>query len=136
MATLVSHVTDLVGAIRTKLNLMTPRLLPVGGSVGQIIYKSGSADGAAGWTTPPAFVLTTVTVVSAYEWTQTVADATLLGTETIAAWLAPALDSDENVPEMLDIVTLTATASAGNVTFTLTFSELTTGIIKLAYKVQ
>ncbi len=137
MATLVSHIVDLVTAIRTKLNLMTPRLLPTGGVYGQILYKSGPADGASGWTTPPAYTAATVTITTAsIEWTQTLTDANLVGTENLFAWLVPTTDADENCPEMTDLVTITATAAAGSVTITLTFSELTSGPIKVAYKAQ
>lgn len=49
MASLASRINDLTVAIRNKMNLMSPRLLPVGGSIGQFIQKTGAGDGAAGW---------------------------------------------------------------------------------------
>lgn len=51
MATLASRLNDLVVAIRTKLNTMTPRLLPAGGAAGQVLTKSSGTDYAVGWTT-------------------------------------------------------------------------------------
>ncbi len=49
MATLVSHITDLATAIRNKLNLMTPRLIPAGGILGQVLAKTSSTDYAVAW---------------------------------------------------------------------------------------
>lgn len=44
-----SQVSALAGAIRDKLNTITPRLIPAGGTTGQVLSKSGSADYAFGW---------------------------------------------------------------------------------------
>jgi hypothetical protein len=44
-----SRVNDLAGAIRDKINLMVPRLLPSGGTSGQVLAKTSAADYAAGW---------------------------------------------------------------------------------------
>lgn len=46
---LASGITDLAAAVRDKLNLMTPRLLPPGGTVGQVVKKTGPAAGDTAW---------------------------------------------------------------------------------------
>jgi len=48
---LASQVTLLAGAIRDKINAMMPRLLPSGGTTGQVLAKSSATDYATGWTT-------------------------------------------------------------------------------------
>lgn len=48
---LAQRVTDLAGAIRDKLNLMTPRLLPAGGSTGQVLVKTSATNYATSWAT-------------------------------------------------------------------------------------
>lgn len=52
MATLASRITSLAGAIRDKLNLMTPRLLPAGGTTGQVLTKLAATDYDVSWATP------------------------------------------------------------------------------------
>ncbi|AXQ69154.1 hypothetical protein HOU02_gp130 [Caulobacter phage CcrBL9] len=49
MATLISRISDLAVAIRTKINAMMPRLLPSGGIAGQKLVKTSSSDYAVGW---------------------------------------------------------------------------------------
>ena len=49
---LASRINDGFAAVRNKLNLMVPRLLPAGGSAGQVLTKASAADYAAGWATP------------------------------------------------------------------------------------
>lgn len=49
---LATRIADGFAAVRNKLNLMVPRLLPSGGSTGQVLTKSSSDDYATGWTTP------------------------------------------------------------------------------------
>lgn len=56
MATLAARVTALAGAVRDKLNTMTPRLLPSGGSTGQILAKSSGTDYATAWTSITAVI--------------------------------------------------------------------------------
>ena len=46
---LASRIVDLAAAIRDKFNLVTPRLLPAGGSTGQSLAKTSGADNAVGW---------------------------------------------------------------------------------------
>lgn len=47
--TLASRVSDLAIAIRNKINTMMPRLLPQGGTVGQVLAKSADTDYAVEW---------------------------------------------------------------------------------------
>lgn len=48
---LTSRISDLAGAIRDKFNAITPRLIPAGGSSGQVLIKGPGADYDAGWQT-------------------------------------------------------------------------------------
>ncbi len=49
---IASATLALAAAVRDKLNAMTPRLLPMGGTVGQVVTKTGPATGAASWQDP------------------------------------------------------------------------------------
>ena len=69
------------------------------------------------------------------EWTETVAAAAVVATDRIGVFLAPADDADENDPEMLDLLTLVARPDNGTIKFTASFSERTSGPIKLLWKV-
>lgn len=51
---LASRVSAGFTAVRDKINLMVPRLLPAGGSAGQVLAKTSASDYAAAWTTPAA----------------------------------------------------------------------------------
>jgi hypothetical protein len=60
---LASQVSALAGAIRDKINTMMPRLLPAGGTTGQVLSKTSGTNYDTGWisqtkvtagTTPPA----------------------------------------------------------------------------------
>jgi hypothetical protein len=51
---LASQVSALAGAIRDKINTMTPRLLPAGGTTGQVLSKTNATDYNAQWVTPAA----------------------------------------------------------------------------------
>lgn len=46
---LVSNINLLATAIRDKFNLVTPRLIPSGGSTGQVLSKTSNADNAVAW---------------------------------------------------------------------------------------
>ena len=45
--------------------------------------------------------------------------------------LAPSLDADENSPELLDLVTLWAEAGTDQITLNATFSDPTSGAVKI-----
>uniref|UniRef100_A0AB74UML1 Tail protein n=1 Tax=Caulobacter phage BL57 TaxID=3348355 RepID=A0AB74UML1_9VIRU len=49
MATLQARITSLAQAIRDKINLMMPRLLPTGGAAGAPLVKTTASDYAVGW---------------------------------------------------------------------------------------
>ena len=49
---LASQVSALAGAIRDKINTMTPRLLPAGGGTGQVLAKVNADDFNVTWVTP------------------------------------------------------------------------------------
>ncbi len=49
---LASRISDLAAAIRDKLNTMMPRLLPGGGSIGQVLTKTAATDYFAAWQNP------------------------------------------------------------------------------------
>jgi hypothetical protein len=46
---LEERLTLFAAAIRNKFNAVTPRLIPAGGTIGQRLVKTGSADYAMGW---------------------------------------------------------------------------------------
>jgi hypothetical protein len=54
MATLEQRLTLLAGAIRDKINLMMPRLIPTGGAVNEVLAKTGAGNFAVGWQAPLA----------------------------------------------------------------------------------
>lgn len=47
---LASQVSALAGAIRDKINTIMPRLLPAGGTVGQVLHKASGTNYDTGWT--------------------------------------------------------------------------------------
>lgn len=73
----------------------------------------------------------TITVPrNSLEHTETVAATGVLASNRIILGLAPCADSDENCPEMLDIISYVATPADGSVTITAAFSQLTSGPVK------
>jgi hypothetical protein len=48
---LVSQVTALAAAVRDKINAMMPRLVPPGGTTGQVLGKTAATDFATSWQT-------------------------------------------------------------------------------------
>lgn len=50
--TLAERISALALAVRDKVNLMVPRLLPAGGTVGQMLRKTGAGNYATGWGDP------------------------------------------------------------------------------------
>lgn len=54
---LASQVTALASALRDKINLMVPRLLPSGGTTGQTLVKSSASNYAVGWVTTSSAVV-------------------------------------------------------------------------------
>jgi len=52
MASLASRLADFAAAVRDKLNTMTPRLVPAGGTTGQVLTKASNANYDDVWTDP------------------------------------------------------------------------------------
>lgn len=117
-------------------------LAPAGGSATQVLKKIDGADYNYSWQTDAtggagsAWVATTVTLTTArFEHRQTITDAGVTSTSIIQLKLAPALDSDENDPEMLDLVTLVGIPATGSFDALMSFSDPQQGPIKLQYQV-
>jgi len=68
-----------------------------------------------------------------YEVISTVAASGVVSTNNIVVSVASHLDTDENSEEMLDIKTLSASAGTDQITFTIIFSEPTSGPVKLSW---
>lgn len=49
---LATQLSNLTIRLRTKINEMMPRLLPAGGSAGQVLAKSAGANYSVTWVTP------------------------------------------------------------------------------------
>lgn len=69
------------------------------------------------------------------EYRETITLAGVTASNSIAIKLAPALDTDENDPEMLDVVTLVAIPGTGTFDALITFDHPHSGVIKLQYQV-
>lgn len=69
------------------------------------------------------------------EWKESVPAAGIVANNNILAALAPALDTDQNDPEMLDVLSLSATAGVNQITFNLSFGDETSGPVNLLWKV-
>jgi hypothetical protein len=52
MADLATRITELATSIRTKINAMMPRILPQGGTAGQVLAKVNAVDYNVGWVSP------------------------------------------------------------------------------------
>lgn len=52
MATLTQRIADLAGAVRDKLNTMAPKLVPPGGTTGQVLTKTSAVSNAVSWQKP------------------------------------------------------------------------------------
>lgn len=50
---LAERVSDLAAAVRDKINLMVPRILPSGGAAGEFLVKASASDYAAAWGAAP-----------------------------------------------------------------------------------
>jgi hypothetical protein len=90
----------------------------------ELATSSGGGGGLAGTAT---VTLTT----AAFQHTETVAAVGVTPAKTILVSPAPAVDADQNDPEMLDCVALWGTPGTDTITFGLTFSTRTVGPVKL-----
>jgi hypothetical protein len=52
MADLATRISDLAATIRTKVNTMVPRLMPQGGTAGQVLAKVDATDYNMTWVAP------------------------------------------------------------------------------------
>jgi hypothetical protein len=110
-------------------------------SSGQVIKYNGTnwingtdVSGGAG----AAWVSASLTIPGgrgAFEVSAVVASVGVTTSSIILTKLAPALDTDENDPEMLSLDTLIAIPGTDQFTLLATFRELTSGIIKTHYQV-
>lgn len=50
--TLISRINEFAAAVRDKFNTIAPRLLPPGGTTGQVLTKATAADNDVTWQTP------------------------------------------------------------------------------------
>jgi Collagen triple helix repeat (20 copies) len=66
-----------------------------------------------------------------YEWSETVAAASVTAASRIQLGLAPALDGDENDPELIDLGALSASALTNQILISATFATPTSGAVKL-----
>lgn len=101
MATLVQRINDLASAIRIKINLMVPRLVPAGGAVGAVLTKNTADDfdlkwaqpvGGSGLTVESASV--TINTVGYDSVTTNISEAGVTEISKINAWLVPNGDFD------------------------------------------
>lgn len=93
------------------------------GQVSTTGLGGGSAAGPSG--------LATITVPNnRFEHSETVSASGVTATSRVILGLAPCADSDENCPEMLDIISYVATPADGSLTITAAFSQLTSGPVK------
>lgn len=68
-----------------------------------------------------------------FEHEETVAAVGVTGTSRVNVWLAPASDADENVPEMIDLITMSAAPGIGQITVTAAFDIPTAGPLKIQW---
>lgn len=54
MATFAQNLASTVVAIRSKFNAITPKLVPTGGTTGQVLAKASATDNDVSWITPAA----------------------------------------------------------------------------------
>lgn len=94
--------------------------------------SAGSGGGGAG-VSAGAGVVTVPGPAGRYEHTENIVDAAVTAAKKIMVWLSPALDTDENDPEMLAVDSIAALAKNGSFDVTMTFPEPTSGPIKFNY---
>lgn len=133
---LASRVTDLAAAIRDKINLMMPRLVPTGGAAGEVLTKTGTTDFNAGWQPVSASAqlkgTSSVTVpLATFTHVETVAAIGVTPAMLIFLALGAHADTDETSPEMLEIDALSGSAGTDEITITLNFAAATSGPVNL-----
>lgn len=68
-----------------------------------------------------------------YEHTETIAALGVTASQRISVWLHPALDTDENTPDMTDLISLAAAPGTDQITVTASFREPTSGPLKIQW---
>ena len=127
---LVSRINDLTIAVREKFNTLMPRLLPSGGTVGQVITKTGVADLVFAWQDPASggggggtvfAVEVNFGVASRRQLIVDIAAPGVTSADKILAWQAgvgaTGRDADENEMDQFHIV---AFASIDTIRFAMT----------------
>jgi hypothetical protein len=66
-----------------------------------------------------------------FEWIESVAASGVTSANIVIPALAPALDTDENDPEMMFVSSLAGAAEAGTIRFTITSPEPMSGPVKI-----
>jgi hypothetical protein len=140
-----AEVTDFAAAADARiaaavLNALSDVILTAPSS-GQVLKYNGtnwvngtdvSGGSGAAWV---AASLTVSDGKGAFEVSTTVASVGVTPASVILTKLAPALDTDENDPELLSLDTLIAVPGTDQFTLLATFRELTSGIIKIQYQI-
>lgn len=99
-------------------------------------YYGTDSSGEKGWHALPtgAGLAGTATVTiptAAFQHSETVAAVGVTPASVVLVGLSPAVDADDNDPELLDVVALWATPGTDQITFGLTFSTPAVGPVKL-----
>lgn len=95
-------------------------------------YYGTDEAGAKGFHPLPISDTATITIpAAAFQYSQAVAAPGITSDSVVLVSLAPAVDADDNDPEMLDVVALWATPGTDEITFGLTFDTPTVGPVKL-----
>lgn len=99
----------------------------ISGLVAALAAKSSVFSGTSTVTIP------TTLPAGWFEHEETVAATGVTASMKIIPSVAPHLDTDENAEDMLDLLSISATPGTAQITFKLSFSELTSGPIKVNY---
>lgn len=110
--------------------------VPTGGTTGQVLTKVNSADYNTQWTTVSSLSGdASITVpLNSYYHAETVTATGLTDTSRVLLGLAPHLDTDDNSPELLDILSMSGQSGTDTLTITATFATPTSGLIKLYWR--
>jgi hypothetical protein len=129
--------------LNAKADLASPTFtgtvtLPAGQVVNGVTLASGGSatlflNQAGGYSAPSGGGATITLSAAAFEHQQTITATGVTGSNRINVWLDPATDDDENVPEMLDLVTLAAAPGTDQITVTATFATPTSGPVKIQW---
>lgn len=98
-------------------------------------YQAVAKQGEGGSSTWNQFTVTIPGFRGAYEFEATIAAANVTPSDFISLMLAPALDSDENAPDGLLVRSMYAVAGTGDFVLKMTFDELTSGPIKMLWRI-